>query len=319
MLRFLVASALLGLTHSWMVVTPVVDNTIQMLTLNDNGTKGKDVVTIPVDAGEKVEGNSFACGRCFCLLMTTTVHQSFLYNISFCLTEKPAVESKLTIRGKAHNLHSAMGEGDGGAGYTILVDSANNVIVTKVDGLKVTPLVDISEYVNGVGSVYPGGSAFCADTLTMWVAVQSTASPSRDTLITMDLKTRSIVANITLAHKTLTAHFSKCGDVQEVGGITQVVNADGVPEVQIGLLSVTGQFSVFDKMALPKGSKYTLSPVVEGVIMPQWFKSYGAALYVGDHFALPGLLFVSNGGGADAPPATIAKLKVAVIGIAEAY
>lgn len=315
--------------NGWLAVSPIVNNAIDMFQLDNNGTKVKDILSIPVTAGEQTNGNAFSCGRCFCLLLTTNpkLKHSYLYNISFCLVPQPTLESKITLTGLAYNLHSERGEGDGGAGYLILIDhtqTPTQYVITYVNGKTITKLVDISSYVDRTSAttIYPGGTAYCADTGTMWISIQNNNNGKEDTLLMVNLQSQKILANVSLVNPSLTAHFASCGAVQRVGGVNQILNSQQQNIVQIGLLDITsGAFNVFDSQTLPSDkNNYQLSPIVEGIIMPQWENSYGSILYAkGDPFTLPGLLFVSYGGGTTNPPATFGSLAEAVTAVADEY
>lgn len=133
-------------------IAPIANNKIDMFNFA-NGQKGNDVISIPVTAGEVISGGAFACGRCFCFVMTNNVatKTSYLYNVSFCLVPtvglrsghvagcgrrihilvqylqcmQPVVNSKLALPGLAYNLHSQIGlENEPGAGedaFTVLI------------------------------------------------------------------------------------------------------------------------------------------------------------------------------------------------------
>jgi hypothetical protein len=331
-LRCALLLSALAASDAWLAVTPIDKATlsVDVFQMANNGSRQRDVLTIPVTAGEELDGNAFTCGRCFCLMLTNNraTTTSYLYNMSFCLVPTPKLESKLTVpNAVAYNLHSNRGEGDGGAGYTVLIDHAAApapaFVVARLSAAGATRLVDISRYVDADGGgVYPGGTAYCADSSTMWVAVLAgRGGRPQDTLVTVDLASGAVVSNISLTSPALAAHFASCGAAQVVGGVNQVSGGGGTSTVQIGTLSPsTGAFTVFDKATLPKAqASFRLAPIAVGIEMPQWENSYAAALYDGD-FALPGLLFVSTGGsGGSGSPATLSPLQDAVVGVADEY
>jgi len=289
--------------------------------MDDNGNKGADTLIFPVSAGEFIDPNAFACGRCFCLILTTVPEQltSYLYNMSFCLVPTPVVTSKTKLNGLAYNLHSAEGEGDGGAGYTILISpAADKYEIVTVNGGVLTPIIDISSYVDPHrGAIYPGGTAFCAETLRMWVAI-STRNPNYDTLITVDLASNKVLFNQSIVKPALSSHFADCS-TNAVGGLTQVAGAGGVSTIQLGMLTSEGSFNVLDAIDLPAGSDMVLSGVADFMHDPRWAASeYGAILYSRDHpLALPGLLFTSSA--KKSGPAKLAPLGVVAAAVAVGY
>jgi hypothetical protein len=198
--------------------------------------------------------NAFACGRCFCLVLATNANAqtSTLYNMSFCLVPTPAHESTLALPGLANSLHSAEGEGDGGNGFTIFIDtkvSPQTYHVMLVAGTKITKRVDISAFVDEFGgNVYPGGTAFCAETQTMWVAIQ-TRHPSHDTLLTVDLASNKVVANVSIVKPALGAHFADCS-TNSAGGVT-LHSTGPVTNVVLGMLDAASAFTEIDSHPLP--------------------------------------------------------------------
>ena len=137
---------------------------------------------------------------------------------------------------------------------------------------------DISKYVDAAKStILPGGTAYCADSETLWVAVSAPAAAA-STLVTVDLSTGAVTANISYTNPILAAHFADCKG-QRVGGLTiQVGRGDGTPAlgrwsgrkcrslcmqplgaskaVVAGWLSADGFFNAFDHATLPEGSTY---------------------------------------------------------------
>lgn len=286
---------------AWIAVTPVANNKVDVFQMDDAGKNQKDVLSFPVAVGEVLSPNSFSCGRCFCLIMTTSrvTMTSTLYNMSFCLVPQPAVETQVTLPGLAYNLHSFEGEGDGGNGITILIDhttTPQSYHVVQVVGKAVQRAVDISPYVDAMGgNVYPGGTAFCAESKTLWVAIQ-TRDPEFDTLITLDLNANKVIKNITMPKPALTSHFADCS-TNTLGGFTQQ-SALGLSTVYVGNLDEAGVFTAFDSAALPKGSTMQLAAIGDFMHDPRlrWDpSSYGAILYSAP-MSLPGLLFVSTAG-----------------------
>jgi hypothetical protein len=248
---------------------------------------------------------------------------STLYNISFCLVPTPALESKFALPGIVYNLHSAEGEGDGGSAYTIFINHQANpqtYHVARINGKTIQPLVDISEYVdNDQGGVYAGGSAFCATSLTMWVAVHS-LNPGHDILLTIDVNNRKVVGNVSIPKPALASHFADCAS-NSVGGVTQTPpNKQGVSNVVLGMLDDrTGAFTKLDSVPLPAGSTLKLSGIADYLDDPRWNftkSSYGAILLT-DGKMLPGALFTSTAGRMG--PGKTVPVNVAVAGIAVAY
>ena len=223
----------------------------------------------------------------------------------------------------AYNLHSNEGEGDGGDGYTVLIDhttTPQSFWVAQVTGNVTRRRVDISPYVDTFGgNVYPGGTAFCATTGRMWIAVRA-PNRTHDTMLTVDLKTDAVVANISVVKPSLVAHFADCKN-DAVGGFTQATNAaTGVSTVRVGMLTAAGVFNPFDSADLPVGSTMRLAAVAGYMHDPRWAASaYGALLYSAP-LVLPGLLFVSTGGaGGGGGPATLSPLGAVAAAVAVEY
>jgi hypothetical protein len=328
--------SLLSLSSCWIAVSPTImrdplpgtswpATMVDVFQLDDTGAEVKDILSFPVADGDAVDPNALACGRCFCLILTTNVatQTSTLYNMSFCLVPSPIVQSSLDLPGIAYNLHSMEGEGDGGNGYTVLIDrttTPQTFSVLQVVGQTFRKRVDISAYVNAFGgNVYPGGTAFCAESLTLWVAVQ-TSSPTHDTMLTVSLASNSVVANVSIPKPALAAHFADC-TTNLVGGVTQ--QAGGT--VVLGQLSIEGAFTVLVSAKLPAGSAgLRLAGAMDFLHDPKRVPfaapEYGALLYAPDAngtLQLPGLLFTSTAG--KSGPAKFAALQALAAAISVEY
>lgn len=288
---------------AWMAIQNAAGPSVNIFNLKDDGTEGNAVLSFPLKTGETVRNNAMACGRCFCLILGTNANtqMSTLYNMSFCAwVPTPTLESQVSLPGFAYNLHSNEGEGDGGSGYTILQSTKNKVTtyeVVQISGSQIIREIDISEFVNLFeGKIYAGGTAFCAETATMWIAIQ-TKNPLQDTLLTLNLATKSVTANISITKPALTGHFADCGS-NLVGGVT-IKNIAGINNVQFGMLSPAGAFTVLDQIALPKGNTAHLAGIADFLHDPRlpWLPSeYGTILYSGGPGdQLPGMLITSQG------------------------
>ena len=310
---------------AWIALSPVdATGKVTAFQLADTGARGADIITFPVNAGEVVLPNAFACGRCFCLVLATNppARSSTLYNFSFCAwVPTPTLESMVHLPGIAYNIHSFEGEGDGGDGITLLTDHTKRPAtysVARVAGNQVEPLVDISKFVDAFGgNIFPGGTAWCASTQTLWVAIQ-TQNPAHDTLITVDLGKRAVVGNLSIVKPALTAHFADCGS-NAVGGFTQVGAAapGGQATVQVGMLTKAGAFNVLDQIKLPAGSSLHLTGIADFLHDPRWNPSeYGALLYSGapGGETLPGAIFTSKGkmGSATLSPLNVQAASISV-------
>lgn len=333
-LNLLSLAAAAAVASAWIAVSPTIMRSspqsqgpatmVDVFQLDDTGAEVKDILSFPVTDGSTVDPNALACGRCFCLILTTNAEAktSTLYNMSFCLVPTPIVQSSLTLPGIAYNLHSMEGEGDGGNGYTVLIDhttTPQSFAVVQVVGQTFRKRVDISSYVNAFqGNVYPGGTAFCAETLTLWVAVQ-TSSPTHDTMLTVSLASNSVVANVSIPKPALAAHFADCS-TNLVGGVTQAGTT-----VVLGQLSVKGAFTVLDSAKLPAGSTgLRLAGAMDFLHDPKRVPfadpEYGALLYAPDAngtLQLPGLLFTSTAG--KSGPAKFANLQALAAAISVEY
>jgi hypothetical protein len=283
---------------AWLAVGPIRDGHVEMFKLGDDGKKGASVLTIPVTPGEVLDSNSFTCGRCFCLMLTTdvTTQSSFLYNASFCLVDKPALESKVKVPFVATNLHCNLGEGDGGNGYSVRENKeAREWSIVQFVGEQSVDLVNITSYVAQYGpdgGIYPGGTAYCANSNTMWVAIES-ASRDTDTLLTVDLTSKE-VKSVSWRMPLLPGHFANCKS-QIPGGIMLQSGPGGKKNVIIGELSTIGALNPLDSLALPAGSKLDVTPIVDVIATPLFSSEYGAILKDPTNPNEAGSLFVSKG------------------------
>jgi hypothetical protein len=308
----------------WLSVSPASNGRVDVYQLEDSGQRGKDVVNFPLTSvNDVIDPNAFTCGRCFCLLLSTNaaMKTSTLYNISFCLVPTPALESTLQIPGIAYNLHSNEGEGDGGSGYTVLIDhttSPQSYHVIRIIGSTIVREVDISKYVDAYnGNIFPGGTAFCATSNIMWIAVQ-TIDPTHDTLLTLDLLNKIVKTNVSIPKPALSAHFADCANGQ-VGGFTITTNKQGINSIVMGSFDNTGLFTVLDQLALPSDSTLRLQGIADFLADPKlpWANpsEYGTILYSGRNFELPGAIFVSSAkqkGPAEIHPLVDATASIAV-------
>jgi len=326
-------------SHAWMAVGPVADGKVNMFALNDDGTKGKDVMQIPVGEGETLAPNSFTCGRCFCLLLTQNeaTSSSTLYNLTFCGKGFPPEIPPAGLNQVVHipklttNLHSNYGEGDGGAGYTIEIDKAAHTYwVIKLDynydTKKVTTkrVVDVSAHVNGAGggTISDGASAFCSKTGIMWLGLKggagnSTGRVENDSVLTIDIDAGTVSTVAKLKLPIGAGLFGNC-KTGRAGSVNLQTGGDGRTSVVMGEYGPTGAFEAVDSITLPAGSKLQLTPIVDTVVGLQFSSEFGAVL-MSPGFTLPGALFTSkadNGGGKSA---VLSNLQVEVLSIAVAY
>lgn len=314
-------SALLAVAaRAWIVAGPVAGGAIDVFQMDNTGARVKDVVSVPVTAGEETAPNAFACGRCFCLLVTNdpAAFRSYVYNISFCLVPVPAVESKLPLPGIAFNLHSNLGEGDGGNGWALVLESQKTPPtwnVVEVIGNTVRQVLDVTALV-GAGFVYPGGTAFCADTLTMWVAVDVPGG-DKDTLLTIDLAARKVTSVLALNNPVLASHFGNCKATPPMpGGVMVQSSGPGRHAVVYGFITPEGDFAPADSASVPAGTQLDASPLAAFIDETAFGSPVGALLYTNG--GLPGALFVStpNSGRGDA---TVKDVNFIVSGIAMEY
>jgi hypothetical protein len=321
----LAAALLSAPAAAWIVAGPVFNGAIDIFTMDNTGAKGKDVVSVPVTPGEETAPNAFACGRCFCLLVTNdaAAHRSYLYNISFCLVPVPAVESKTPFPGVAFNLHSNLGEGDGGAGWALVLESQATPPtwrIVEAAGGTVRTVLDITSFVansNGEpGFVYAGGTAFCADSATMWVAVDAPGG-DKDTLLTVDLNARKVTSTLSLNNPVLAAHFGNCkASPQLPGGTMLQSSGPGRHALVYGFITPDGGFEPADAASVPAGTQLDASPLAAFIDETAFGSPVGALLYTNG--GLPGALFVStpNSGRGDA---TVVDVDFIVTGIAMEY
>lgn len=320
---FLLSGAVL--TSAWMAISPVTKGSIDMFNLGNDGAKQNDVLSFPVAAGETVAGGALACGRCFCFVLTNNaaLKASYLYNISFCLVPKPVVNSKLALPGLAYNLHTQTGlepgPGAGEDGFTVLIDhtvSPQRFLVTRITGNKFKTVVDISKFVDAEKSnVLPGGTAYCADTATLWVAV-SAPSAAASTLVTVDITAGAVTSNISYTNPILAAHFADCKQ-QRVGGLTLQMNGAATAVVAGWLSPQDGFFTAFDHANLPAGSNLQLAPIAGFFDWNAQAQSPVSGVLYTQPYALPGQLYSSvpqvDAGG------VLTNLQVPVAAIAQAY
>jgi len=325
-----------GQASAWMAIGPITpakdasgNGTVHMFGLNDDGTKGKDVLVFPIGPGETLGPNSFTCGRCFCLLLTQNqaAATSYLYNATFCGTPGPpgippqGVHSRLAIPSLTTNLHSNYGEGDGGNGYSIELAGAKQVVVEFDGGTQKTRrIVDISAHVKAVkgGTIAEGSSAMCPGRDTLWVGVTS-ASGNGDTLLTIDLKARRVASATILKLPLGAGLFANCKTDRP--GSVLLQTAGKANAVTVGEYDILGNFVPVDSIKLPEGSNLDVTPIVDTIVWQSvpWATELGAVL-MGKGFTLPGALLTTK---AESPggerSAVLSPLKELVMSIALAY
>jgi hypothetical protein len=278
--------------------------------------KSQQILNFPVDPSEIEEDGAFTCGRGFCLLVTNLVAQgkSVLRNISFF--SPPQVLSTVVFDHLSYNLHSNLGEGDGGSAHLIIHDtSANTWIIGEIDTNVVIPVVDITAEVSRQGgTIYSGGSAYCAPSSTMWVAIDRPGGDS-DTLLTVDLSKKKVTATLALNMPVLASHFADC-NANRPGGYLIHSSGKARHSVVSGLIDLNdGGFDAIDAADLPAGFKLDISSI--GTALSPFSASYGAVLYA-DTNTLPGVIYVStpaNGRGT----AVLSDLDVVLFGLALEY
>jgi hypothetical protein len=326
----------------WIAAGPVANGAVNLFQLND-GVKGKDVFSIKVGPGEQLESNALTCGRCFCLLLTQSpaAKTSTLYNVSFCpagvspgAPPAPGLNSKLTVPAVTTNLHSNYGEGDGGNGYSLTVDTTSTPPAHKIvmyDGSSgppgsIVPVVDITAHltVNGEqGQVFPGATAFCPESNTMWVGVDAPHG-ANDVLLTIDLQSKA-VSSVPLHMPISGGLFANCAK-RTAGGIFVMSNGPGRKSVVMGEYDATGGFKGVDSFNLPRGSTLDMTGIVDTILWqshPDWNQNVGAVLLSTDadgKQSLPGAVFTSTAEKQGKPGAAVlSPLNVAVAAIAVEY
>ena len=331
-------SAALG----WIAAGPIANSAVNLFELKD-GAKGKDIFSVKVGAGEELEPNALTCGRCFCLLLTQSpaARTSTLYNVSFCpagvspgAPPAPGLNSKLTVPAVTTNLHSNYGEGDGGNGYSLTVDKSATPPAHKIvmyDGSAgppgtIVPIVDITAHmtVNGEqGQVWPGGTAFCPESNTMWVGVDAPHG-ANDVLLTIDLKTKA-VNSVPLRMPVAGGLFANCAK-KTAGGVFVMSNGPGRRSVVMGEYDANGSFKGVDSFNLPKGSNLDMTGIVDTILWqshPDWNQDVGAVLLttgMDGTQTMPGAVFTSKGEKQGQPgAATLSPLTVGVAAIAVEY
>jgi hypothetical protein len=326
----------------WMAAGPIEDGAVKLFELK-NGAKGKDVFSVKVGAGEELESNALTCGRCFCLLLTqnAAARTSTLYNVSFCpagvspgAPPAPGLNSKLTVPTVTTNLHSNYGEGDGGNGYSLTVDKSSTPPAHKIvmyDGSSgppgtIVPVVDITAHmtVNGEqGQVWPGATAFCPESNTMWVAIDAPHG-ANDVLLTIDLESKA-VRSVPLHMPAAGGLFANCAK-KSVGGVFVMSNGPGRKSVVMGEYDAAGSFKGVDSFNLPKGSTLDMTGIVDTILWqnhPDWNNEVGAVLLstsADGKQSLPGAVFTSKAEKGGQPGgAVLSPLNVAVAAIAVEY
>jgi hypothetical protein len=302
---------------AWLgVAIGAIPNSLDLVQVQSNGKISQQILNFPIDPSEIEEDGAFACGRGFCLLVTNLLSQgkSVLRNISFF--NPPQVLSTVVFDHLSYNLHSNLGEGDGGSAHLIIHDTtANTWIIGEIDTNVVVPVVDITSEVNlQGGQIYSGGSAYCAPTSTMWVAIDRPGGDT-DTLLTVDLATKKVTATLALNMPVLASHFADC-NANRPGGYLVHSSGKSRHSVVSGLIDlIDGGFDPVDAIDLPPGSKLDISSI--GAALSPFSASYGAVLYT-DTNTLPGSLYVStpaNGRGS----AVLNDLDTVIFGLALEY
>ena len=194
--------------------------------------------------------------------------------------------------------------------------------VATIVGAALRTLVDISAYVNtgnGVqGTIWPGGTAYCSSTHTLWVAIDAPGG-DKDSLITVNLATGLVTSALTLDSPVPASMFANC-KTSTPGGVILQSSGPGRHAVVIGEINAaTGAWTALDAADLPAGSNLDVTPIVDVVETAQFTSAYGAVLTTPGN-AMPGTLFVSTAasGGARGS-ATLSPLGAIVTAVAVEY
>ena len=340
-MMFLRALALLGcsaaVSATWAAVGPVVsagavggNGTVDFFMLNDDGSKAKDVMQIPVGKGETLAPNSFTCGRCFCLLLTQDLSNkaSYLRNVTFCGTPGPpgipaqGLQSTVKINSVTTNLHSNYGEGDGGNGYSIQIGDGGKYQVVTFAGSSTNTIVDISKHVAAVngGQINPGASAFCpklaAGVDLMWVGVSS-ADGKEDTILTIDVAGGRVASTTSLKAPLGAGLFANCL-THRPGSVVLQSAGGGQKTLSLVEYDETGGAEAVDSVKLPAGSSYDVTPIVDTIVSGKFKAEFGAIL-LSPGLKLPGAIFTSKAESGAKNTGSLGDLKELVMSIAVAY
>jgi hypothetical protein len=215
----------------------------------------------------------------------------------------------------------------GGNAYTVLIDHNKNPPtwnIATVIAQNVQVLVDITQYVNKgsndiQGTIWPGGTAYCAASDTMWVGIDA-AGGDKDTFLTVDLKGKKVTA-IDLNMPVLGAHFADCrgaapGKPGQPGGVMVASAGFNRHSVVIGTITVDGDFAPVDAADLPAAGNFDMAPIADAI--SPFSDSYGAILYSKTAFTLPGLLFSSTPAGGRGS-AVLGPINEVIVAIALLY
>lgn len=248
----LLGALVAGAAAQWVGMTPnpAAPRSIELFHLGSKGTRERSVGTVEVTAAESVNPGAFRCmpGGGFCVFATQNAagSDSWLYNVS--AADARVFERTYFPGVLVQNVHL-----DASSGAAIVVAVAQNVsaAVLEVQGGKVTPVVDITNFV-GNGTVPRGSSTACASSRLLWVGVKAAVRP--DLLLTVDLVNRRLTRSTPLSFPLLDALWANC-NTNVVGG-TNLVGSN----VFFGAISSSGTFSITSKAAIATHSPpYQLS------------------------------------------------------------
>jgi hypothetical protein len=143
---------------------------------------------------------------------------------------------------------------------------------------EVTPLVDISEYLNVNDTIYPGGTTQCSDDDYMWLHIVPMNLSSPGSIMTVSLPARKIIALHSLTGETsFDSMWASCNNALDVNNLGGSALINGGASIAYGTLNSDYAFSTTASVAIPA---HTPALVPTGLLsMPPAFFDYFIALY----------------------------------------
>jgi len=178
------------------------------------------------------------------------------------------------------NLHVDLATG---GAYTVALSPKTTTVVSIDGDGTITPLLDLTSYVDANSSVLPGGTTQCSDNNDMWVTVRSSIGKP-DRVVYFNLKTRAVKSVITLQGYQMASMWSQCLDqivVNHLAGL--VVNGS---DLLMGFIRDDGTFSALSRGTMPPPITPGDPLVVTGLLSQPQFADFFFPVYPAS--AVPG-------------------------------
>ncbi len=188
-------------------------------------------------------------------MTTTNGIDSWLYNITY---NGGSYDKTLVPGVVLHNLHVDLATG---AAYTIALEPGSAVVIQVLLGA-ITPLVDLSSYLNVNSTITPGASTQCSDVDILWVHVTLQNDTSPGSILSVSLPQRTVTKATPIKGPVgFTTLWAACDDATDVNKLGGSATLDNGKTVAYGTLSaITNAFVPTASVPVPAGKEnYQLS------------------------------------------------------------